>query len=167
LTPIQRGGPHARQRLASPAGYRRARRGYFRGLRPWSPHVQPAAGLAAAVGLALVFLAQVYFGSLGESLTWDEPGYIAAGYANWVWGDYRLNADHPPLMQKLQGLPLLFMDLESPEPGAARYLESPNPRPTYGRDLVFFHGNDVEQIARWGRAPVMLLGALLVLCIYG
>jgi hypothetical protein len=122
---------------------------------------------AAAVGLALVFLAQTWSASLGESLTWDEPGYIAAGYANWVWGDYRLNADHPPLMQKLQGLPLLFMDLDAPVPGAARYLESPNPRATYGRDLVFFRGNDVERIARWGRAPGMLLGALLVLAIYG
>lgn len=119
---------------------------------------------AAAAALALVFLAQAYAGSLGRSLTWDEPGYIAAGYANWRWNDYRLNADHPPLMQKLQGLPLLFMDIEAPP--LAPYLDSPNPRPHYGRDLVFRSGNDLERITRWGRAPALLLGFVLVLCIH-
>jgi hypothetical protein len=121
---------------------------------------------AAAIGLALLLLGQAYFGSLGKSLTWDEPGYIAAGYANWTWNDYRLNEDHPPLMQKLQGLGLLFLSIDAPLPGDARYLDSENPRATYGRDLVFFRDNDLVAITRWGRAPVMLLGAALVLCVY-
>ena len=69
---------------------------------------------AAAVVLALLFGVQVFTGSLDKSLTWDEPHYVAAGYANWVFDDYRLNADHPPLMQKLQALPLLWLPVEPP-----------------------------------------------------
>ena len=128
--------------------------------------VSPRIGALCAGALALLFLVQVAWGSRDKSLTWDEPGYIAAGYVNWRWGDHRLNADHPPLMQKLQGLPLLFMDIRAPEPGDARYLDSANPRASYGRDLVFSSGNDLAQITRWSRAPVMFLGVMLILCIY-
>ncbi len=120
----------------------------------------------AAAACALAFLLQVYFGSLQESLTWDEPGYIAAGYANWAWGDYRLNADHPPLMQKLSALPLLFLHLSAPPLDDALFRDEANPRATYGRHFVFTSGNDALRIARWARLPVMLLGTALILCVY-
>jgi 4-amino-4-deoxy-L-arabinose transferase-like glycosyltransferase len=121
----------------------------------------------AAAACALAFLLQVFIGSLGKSLTWDEPTYIAAGYANWVWGDYRLTPDHPPLMQKLQALPLLFLDVAAPQLDDDLFRDEANPRATYGRGFVFASGNDVVRIARWARAPVMLLGFVLIFCVYG
>jgi len=121
----------------------------------------------AALGLAILFGLQVYLGSLDESVTWDEPGYIAAGYTNWIDGDYRLNADHPPLMQKLQALPLLWLPVSAPPLSELQWGEDPNPRATQGRALFFESGNDPLRLTRWGRAPVMLLGVLLIVCIYG
>ena len=127
----------------------------------------PALCWLAAAACALAFLLQVYVGSLEKSLTWDEPGYIAAGYVNWASGDYRLNADHPPLMQKLTALPLLFLDVTPPPLEDDLFRDEPNPRATYGRHFVFTSGNDALRIARWARAPVMLLGTALIFCVYG
>ena len=134
--------------------------------RGWE-RLGPFAAPMLATGLATAFLLQAYHGSLGKSLTWDEPGYIAAGYANLVWGDYSLNADHPPLLQKLQGLPLLFLDVNAPDSRDPRWLATDNPRATYGRAFVFQSGNDVERITLWARTPVLLLGFALVLAVYG
>lgn len=123
--------------------------------------------LVGAAACAFTFLLQVFVGSLEKSLTWDEPGYIAAGYVNWVRGDYRLNTDHPPLMQKLQALPLLFLDVSAPPVDDDLFGAGRNPRATYGRRFVFGSGNDVARITRWARAPVMLLGFSLIFCVYG
>ena len=124
-------------------------------------------GWPAAVALAIAFGLQVFFGSAQESLTWDEPGYIASGYVNWVAGDYRLAPDHPPLMQKLQALPLLALDVSVPPLSALQWGRDPNPRATYGRAFFFASGNDPIRLARWARAPVLALGVALVLCLYG
>lgn len=132
---------------------------------------EPSAGpsrlaAAAAAALALGVFGQGLWLAERESLTWDEPGYIAAGYANLRFGDYRLNADHPPLMQKLTALPLLFLPVRAPDPGAERFLAAPNPRASYGREFFFASGNDVRRLTRWARAPVLLLAAALVLCVF-
>lgn len=129
----------------------------------------------AAAALALVFGAQAWIASLDESVTWDEPGYVAAGYVNWVEGDYRLNRDHPPLMQKLEALPLLFMDVEAPPLDGEGGIDGApgidwdrdvNPRASYGRAFFFRSGNDPVALARASRAPVVLLGMALVLAIF-
>jgi hypothetical protein len=123
-------------------------------------------GTAAALLLAAVFLAQGSVASRSESLTWDETGYIAAGYVNLVRGDYRLNADHPPLLQKLSALPLLLLPVHAPPVGEPRFLESPNPRATYGREFFFASGNDPLKMTRLARAPFLAIGAALVLLVF-
>ena len=120
----------------------------------------------AALVLALGFLVLELVASRDESLTWDEPGYIAAGYANLVQGDYQLNADHPPLLQKLSALPLLLLPVRDPPAGAPRFLRSENPRATYGREFFFASGNDPLRMAALARIPVIVIGAGLVLCIF-
>lgn len=120
----------------------------------------------AACLLAAGFLIQGAFASRYESLTWDEPGYIAAGYANLVRGDYRLNSDHPPLLQKLSALPLLGLPIHDPPVGDPRFLRSENPRATYGRAFFFDSGNDALLMTQLARLPVLLLGAVLVLCVF-
>jgi hypothetical protein len=118
------------------------------------------------VALALAFLLQNWVASLDESLTWDEPGYIAAGYLNLTLDDYSLNSDHPPLLHKLVALPLLWLRPQVPLPGFGRYVNSANPRATYGRDVFFELRNDPVQMTRYARAPILVLGALLVLCTF-
>ena len=128
----------------------------------------PRERLAWAVALlcGLVFFAQERVASQRESLTWDETGYVAAGYVNLVNGDYRLNADHPPLMQKLSALPLLLLQVQVPPVDDPRVLRSENPRATYGREFFFESGNDALRMTQLARIPVILIGAGLVLGVF-
>ncbi len=125
-----------------------------------------AVATAIAVALALLFFAQGLRGMLETSLTFDEPTFIGAGYRSLVHGDSRLNPTHPPLMGRLEALPLLFLELnESPAPDSA-WLRSVNPTIRYGQMLIFESGNDPRAIARCARLPVLLLGTSLVLAVY-
>ncbi len=119
-----------------------------------------------AAALALLFLVQALPASLDESLTWDETGYIAAGWANLWQGDYGLNADHPPGMQKLSAWPLLGLVTQAPPANASRFLETANPRATYGREFFFGGDLDVEAATLRARLPVLAISAGLVFALF-
>ncbi len=58
-----------------------------------------------------------------QAPTFDEVTHLPAGYMYWKTSDYRINAEHPPLLKRLAALPLLFMDLPAdPSP----YIDQPN-----------------------------------------
>lgn len=74
--------------------------------------------LAAAALIAMLATVQVIT-IRGETATWDEPVYLAAGYSYWTTGRYAMNPEHPPLAKLFCALPLLVYDLrldtQSPE----------------------------------------------------
>ena len=115
-----------------------------------------------ALILPVVFFFQVFAGSRHESLTWDEPSFISAGYTYLTLRDFSLNPSHPPLMQDLEAFPLLFMNLNVPPVD----LHIPNPVLDFGRKFIFYYGNDPLSIAFWSRLPVMLLGTGLIVSIF-
>lgn len=119
-----------------------------------------------AVMLSLIFFMQGFFGNQQKSLTWDEPSYISAGYTYLKWNDFRLNPSHPPLMQDLEALPLLFMDLNVPSREDPGFRNNINPVVEFGRRFIFESGNDFLSITRWARLPVLFLGSFLVLALY-
>jgi 4-amino-4-deoxy-L-arabinose transferase-like glycosyltransferase len=49
-----------------------------------------------------------------ESLTYDEPDHMYAGYRMWKNGDYGLNPEHPPLVKLLATVPVLGENLWVP-----------------------------------------------------
>ena len=53
---------------------------------------------------------------LQKSPTIDEPVHLLAGYSYLKWGDFRVNAEHPPLAKMLAALPLLLLDVNDPRP---------------------------------------------------
>jgi hypothetical protein len=65
--------------------------------------------LLLLVGL-LVFAAQAALASPLKSAAFDEEYHLAAGYAYLKTGDFRLSTSHPPLVDALGAVPLLFMD---------------------------------------------------------
>lgn len=119
-----------------------------------------------ALFLALVFFAQGFFGSLTKSLTWDEPSFISAGYSYLTRNDFQLNRSHPPFIQQLIALPLLFIKLKFPAEEASNWRTSPNPVFALGRLFLFESGNPVRQIAMWARLPILLMGTGLILVIF-
>lgn len=65
----------------------------------------------------LVFLLLIAFVSQGlwfiftSSITNDEIAHIPAGWTYWLYADFRLNPEHPPLIKLWCSIPLLFMNL--------------------------------------------------------
>jgi 4-amino-4-deoxy-L-arabinose transferase-like glycosyltransferase len=116
--------------------------------------------------LAAGFFLQAFCSSERESLTWDEPSYIAAGYAYWKWNAFEVNPSHPPLTQMLISLPLLPMDIRAPGKNDPAWRFGGNPAAELGRRLIFEGGQDPVRIARLARLPVILMGTCLVLCIF-
>jgi hypothetical protein len=123
-------------------------------------------GLWLAIFCSILFFIQGYFGNLQKSLTWDEPSFISAGYTYLKWGEFKLNPSHPPLMQDLAALPLLFMDLKAPKRNDPSWKKSVNPVVTFGHQFFFENGNDFRKMAFWARLPVLLIGSVMILAIY-
>lgn len=123
-------------------------------------------GMLLALILMMSFIAQGWFGNRQKSLTWDEPSFIAAGYSYLKWNDFRLNPSHPPLMQDLAALPLLFMDLNVPSKEDPGFRDNINPVVEFGRRFLFESGNDFLRITRWARIPALAIGTFLILAIY-
>lgn len=119
-----------------------------------------------ALALAVLFAAQAYWGNREKSLVWDEPSYISGGYTYLTWDDFRLNPSHPPLMQDLFALPLLFMDLRTPAMDDPSFRNAENPVVEFGYQFLFESGNDFLAITRWARLPSLIAGTLLVLSVY-
>ena len=122
----------------------------------------PRGPLAAALALAVVFFAVALSASRHSSLTWDEPSFLAAGYAYLTRGDFRFNPSHPPLAQDLVAAPLLALDPRVPRQPYEYWAQSGNAVVAFGHELVFGSGNDPRRIAAWARGPVLLVGAALV-----
>src|SRR3954454_18862900 len=65
--------------------------------------------------LFLTFVALVLSFITSACFTSDETIYLPAGYSYLKWHDYRINAEHPPLVKELAALPMLFRPIWPPE----------------------------------------------------
>lgn len=116
--------------------------------------------------LCALFLFQVFSASRQHSLTWDEPSYIAAGFAYLKQGEFSFNRSHPPLMQYLAAAPLVALGLPHPPLGHDQWAWSTNPVVSLGKALLFDSGYDSRQIALLARMAALFLGTSLVVAVY-
>ena len=127
-------------------------------MRRWSGRWEAGlvvAALALYAGLAVDGLCR-------QSATFDEGAHLPAGYTALVFGDHRLNLEHPPLVKLLAAAPLLAL-----EPVVRTQDESWRE----GRQWRFGHRflyrwNDADRLLFWGRLPVVALGCLLALAVW-
>jgi hypothetical protein len=109
------------------------------------------AGVALYVGLAVDSMRQT-------SATYDEPAHLSAAWTHLKLHDYRLSPDHPPLVQSLAAVPLLFMDVKmdpADEAWAAHAIWR------FARHWLYIW-NDAGRLLFWGRFAIVLVGAGLV-----
>lgn len=97
-----------------------------------------------------------FLSSRNMSLTMDEKAHIPSGYSYLVFGDYRLNPEHPPLAKDLSALPLLFLDLKFPLQDKS-WAQDRNGQWDAGYQFIFNSGNNADQIIFWARLPMMIL----------
>jgi Dolichyl-phosphate-mannose-protein mannosyltransferase len=58
-----------------------------------------------------------------KSFTVDEPLHLFTGYTNLKWGDFRTNAERPPLVKMWAALPLLAFDIKDLRPSRMDHWE--------------------------------------------
>jgi hypothetical protein len=100
--------------------------------------------------------------ALQENNTWDEAIYLSAGYAYLKTGDFRMNAEHPPLGKLLTALPLLWFDpaLPTGQPGwdVGAMID-------YGRQFLYTNRVSADTLLMAGRSVTILLTLLLGLAL--
>jgi len=122
-------------------------------------------------GMLLTFLAVSLSLLPQKGLFIDDSMHMPAGYSYLLTHDYRLNQEHPPLIKLLSGLGLWRLQPQFPfdSPGWQQATTPEDPEDGMTRiEEAFFERNaaQFEQIAFWGRLPVLLLPLLLLLAVW-
>ncbi|NIM46612.1 MAG: phospholipid carrier-dependent glycosyltransferase, partial [Candidatus Aenigmarchaeota archaeon] len=108
------------------------------------------------------------FSSRGDSGIVDEIAHIPAGYSYLVYGDFRLNPEHPPLIKDLAAFPLIFLRLNFPH---IYWLsnaggENVNNQWEVGWKFIYHSENNYDQMFFWSRLPIIILSVLLGLLVF-
>ena len=123
-----------------------------------------------AGALLILFSALAATSMWNDNANYDERIHLPAGYSYVTQQDMRLNPEHPPLVKDLSGLPLLLMKINFPYQswGWNTALTTDSSRTPvwqtdvgFGNDLLYFSGNDAQNMMRYGRIPIILIGILL------
>jgi hypothetical protein len=133
--------------------------------KPVRPPSLIAWGIASLLIACFVF--QCLAGMIGQSATYDEPVYIAAGYSYLETGDFRLKQDAPPLVATLGGMALrlgasfgneMHFDATSPLwSGASEYRFA---------EQFFARTDDRYRTLQTARLPMVLIGAALAVYVF-
>lgn len=120
--------------------------------------------LLAVIVVSLVLLSQ-------KSLFIDDSMHMPAGYSYLLTHDYRLNQEHPPLIKLLSGLGLWKLHPYFPfeSPGWQQAATPEDPQDGMERiEEAFFDSNakQFNQIAFYGRLPVLVIPLLLLLAVW-
>ncbi|MDQ3123277.1 MAG: glycosyltransferase family 39 protein [bacterium] len=122
------------------------------------PHWIAILVLISMLGLSVYAMSQ-------ESAIVDESPHLAAGYGQAVYGDYRLNPEHPPLIKQLAGWALWLYGVNFPESSVA-WSWGTNEQWVVGPLFLYESGNNPEAMLFWARLPVVLLAVLGGLILY-
>jgi 4-amino-4-deoxy-L-arabinose transferase-like glycosyltransferase len=114
-----------------------------------------AAGLALYIGLAVDSMRQT-------SATFDEPAHLSAAWTHLALQDYRLSPDHPPLVQSLAAVPLLFMGVRM---DASDEAWTGHAIWRFARHWLYVW-NDAGRLLFWGRFAIVIVGAALVAALF-
>jgi len=121
------------------------------------------AGRAAAGVVLALFWLLIVASLRDKSLTYDEVAYAAAGYAQWHYGDFRLQPENGQLPERVAGLPmeLSLSPLPAPEPAPWRDADQWG----VGGQWLYGSGADAAALGAEGRMGCGLfavaLGALV------
>ncbi len=117
--------------------------------------------LVVSCGLLLLFGLGLA-GALDDSVTFDEPVYLASGWSYLATGDFRMNPTHPPLSKLIAALPLLWVkphvdwaDASWREPHQWRF----------GNHFLF-DWNDADRVLLPARMAILGLAAVLALAVF-
>jgi len=122
-----------------------------------------------AVIILLTMGALMLFSMSQDSLTFDELAHIAAGFGYLKEQDYRLNAEHPPLVKYIAALGAnLAVQPYFPTDTAPWKNETKNQWAQWDHGTIFLYqsGNDADAVIFWSRVPMIFLTLFLGVLLY-
>ena len=108
--------------------------------------------LLLAIGLQCVLSMRT------ETMTFDEPIHLLAGYTYLKTGDFSLIWQHPPLTEVICATPLLLL-----QPKLPSHYENDR---SYQYDFFYEDNDNSDQLLFWARIPTVLLSLLLGLTVF-
>jgi dolichyl-phosphate-mannose-protein mannosyltransferase len=122
-------------------------------------------------GMLLAFLAVSLLLLSRKGLFIDDSMHMPAGYSYLLTHDYRLNQEHPPLIKLLSGLGVWELHPQFPfeSPGWQQAATPADPEDGMVKiEEAFFDMNakQFEQIAFYGRLPMVVIPLLLMIAVW-
>ncbi len=135
------------------------------------PNFSRSLEAALLTGMLLAFLVVSLLLLSRKSLFIDDSMHMPAGYSYILTRDYRLNQEHPPLIKLLSGVGVWKLHPHFPfeSPGWQQAATPEDPEDGMGKiEEAFFATNakQFEQIAYYGRLPVLIIPLLLLLAVW-
>ncbi len=120
---------------------------------------------ALVLGLLALYYVMAVRAVREKSPTYDEPTHLAAGHADWYYGDFRLQPENGNLPQRLGALPSLFGTPPRlpavDDPGWAKADQY-----AIARQFLYGMGNDAVAIVFRGRCVMAVVGMLTGLVVF-
>jgi len=117
------------------------------------------------IASSIFFLVISLWNAWKDSAIFDETAHIGAGYSYVEKQDMRLNPEHPPMIKDLAGIPLAFLNLNF-DTSQDFWAKDINGQWDAGKDLLYFEGNNADQIIFFSRLPIVILSFLFGLFIF-
>jgi hypothetical protein len=119
------------------------------------------AGIAAAIVLVLIFLAQCVSAAKTDSVSWDESQHLYSGWLSWKQADFGFNPEVPPLIKMWCAIPLLHRDVSQPA-----YIGGSFKREGFVLGQRFLASNGIDRTLIPARLMAALLSAMLAITIF-
>jgi hypothetical protein len=119
------------------------------------------AGIAAAIVLVLIFLAQCVATAKRDSVSWDESQHLYSGWLSWKQADFGFNPEVPPLVKMWCAIPLLHRDIAQPA-----YIGGSFKKEGFVLGQRFLAANGIDRTLIAARLMAVLLSAMLAITIF-
>ena len=119
------------------------------------------AGVAAAIVLVLIFLAQCVSAVRKDSVSWDESQHLYSGWLSWRHADFGFNPEVPPLVKMWCAIPLLHRDIVQPA-----YIGGSFKKEGFVLGQRFLEANGIDRTLIPARLMATLLSAMLATVIF-
>lgn len=118
--------------------------------------------------ILLVMFLLMFFSSLKDTATADEPAHIPSGYTYLKYQDYRLNIEHPPVLKAISAVPLVFNNLDKFPKESFEAIQSGFWGAQWGMGVQYLYeaGNSPARILLLARLPMMILALVFGFLIY-
>ena len=118
-------------------------------------------GIAAAIVLVLIFLAQCVSAAKRDSVSWDESQHLYSGWLSWKHADFGFNPEVPPLVKMWCAIPLLHRDIAQPA-----YIGGSFKKEGFVLGQRFLAANGIDRTLIPARLMAVLLSALLAITVF-